>query len=123
VGKGLNASQGRIPAGASAMTRHLTPLRISVCDGLARHSGCCAVADSAGRSAPGDWALLSVGAHCKEVSSSPSNPDFWSFRRRSVESFVNYLLMGQGAVLGRAVSTLRSVEAHPTTLDSPRLSN
>jgi len=26
--------------------------------------------------------------------------------------------MGQGAVLGRAVSTLRSVEAHPATLDS-----
>ena len=49
---------------------------------------------------------------------SPSDPDFWNFRRRSVELFVNYLLMGQGAVLGRAVSTLRSVEAHPSTLNS-----
>ena len=35
-----------------------------------------------------------------------------------MELFVNYLLMGQGAVLGRAVSTLRSVEAHPATLNS-----
>ena len=63
-------------------------------------------------------ASLSVGAPCKEVSQSPSDPDFWSFRRRSVESFVNDLRMGQGVVLGRAVSTLRSVETHPSTLDS-----
>lgn len=63
-------------------------------------------------------ALFSVGAPCKEVSQSPSDPDFWSFRRRSVESFVNDLRMGQGVVLGRAVSTLRSVETHPSTLDS-----
>ena len=59
-----------------------------------------------------------LGPIAEEVSAAPSNPDFWNFRRRSVELFVNYLLMGQGAVLGRAVSTLRSVEAQPSTLNS-----
>ena len=54
MGKGLNASQGRIPAGASAMTRHSTPLWASVRSGLAQHSGCSAVADFAGRGAWGD---------------------------------------------------------------------
>jgi hypothetical protein len=54
VGKGLNASQGRIPAGASAMTRHLTPLPVSAGSGLAQHSGCSAVADLAGRGVRGD---------------------------------------------------------------------
>ena len=65
-------------------------------------------------------ASLSVRALCKEVSMPPSNPDLWSFRRRSVESFANDLRMGRGVVLGRAVSTLRSVETHPSTLDSSR---
>src|SRR6185437_14371880 len=63
---------------------------------------------------------LSVRAPCNEESSAPSNPDLWSFRRRSVESFVNDLRMGRGVVLGRAVSTLRSVETHPLTLDSSK---
>lgn len=54
----------------------------------------------------------------KEVELPPSDPDLWIFRRRSVESFVNDLLVGRGVVLGRAVLTLRSIETRPLTRDS-----
>jgi hypothetical protein len=67
VGKGLNASQGRIPAGASATTRHLMPLRASVRSGLAQHSGCSAVADFAGRGVRGDSGAASqLGPRAKK---------------------------------------------------------
>lgn len=122
MGKGLNASQGRIPAGASATTRHRTPLRCRSRSAAVWRGTPVAVRwpNPLAETRPGRLgrALPSVGAPCREVSQSPSDPDLWSFRRRSVEPFANDLRMGQGVVLGRAVSTLRSVETHPSTLGS-----
>jgi len=77
------------------------------------------VAEFAGREGGGaPPTSLLVKAHYKGVEHSPSDPDLWIYRRRSVESFVNDLLVGRGVVLGRAVFTLRSIETHPLTRDS-----